>query len=424
LRAVPEGETSAARLPGSCLTSLVGAGKRARFLDEYWGQATYHGVACVSSRLRAAFALDVDSFKRSARAMAPGMLRAYARSSDGAGQEFAITAAQIDELVWSGMTIQAQGFQRAHPPVAAVIGALREEFEFVGMITANIFFSPPHSGYGVHFDDREVFNIQLEGTKAWRCATSPAIASPPFGAKVEDLASLREAHPWFQPSAPRPRALRPCTLAPGDLLYMPPGTWHEASANEPSLSITFNFHHPSRARVLADQLVSVLLRDDEWRRPPLAKPKRTSRRGGPRRVLEPTRESTFTLAERLEAQLPVDLATAVEIAQPESRSRTSLTRGTMLRVIHPFRFGLASDTGDDLEVVTQARVFALGPEARPLLSRLASTEAFVAKDVLGWPSHERLGDSWPEVRDLLVQLVDLGLLAAAPVSARARAHRS
>jgi Cupin superfamily protein len=412
---VPKGQTSAARLPRSCLTSLVGAGNRARFLDEYWGHATYHGVACVSSRLRAAFALDVDSFKRSARALAPGMLRAYARSSDGAGQEFAITAAQIDELVWSGMTVQAQGFQRAHPPVAAVIRALREELGFVGMITANIFFSSPHSGYGVHFDDREVFNIQLEGTKDWRCAATPAIASPPFGAKVEDLASLREANPWFQPQAPRPRALRPCTLAPGDLLYMPPGTWHEASANEPSLSITFNFHHPSRARVLADQLVSVLLRDDDWRGPPRAKPPRTSGRGGPRRALEPTRESTFTLAERLEAQLSVDRATPVEVEsdQPESRSRTSLTRGTMVRVIHPFRFGLASDNGDDLEVVTQARVFALGPEARPLLSRLASTEAFVAKDVLGWPSHERLGDSWPEIRDLLVQLIDLGLLAAA-----------
>jgi hypothetical protein len=411
-------------LPRSCLTSLVGAGSRTRFLDEYWGHATYHGVACVSSRLRAAFALDVDSFKRSARAMAPGMLRAYARSSDGAGQEFAITGAQIDELVWSGMTIQAQGFQRAHPPVAAVIGALREELGFVGMITANIFFSPPHSGYGVHFDDREVFNIQLEGTKAWRCAASPAIASPPFGAKVEDLASLRDAHPWFQPTAPRPRALRACTLAPGDLLYMPPGTWHEASANEPSLSITFNFHHPSRARVLADQLISVLLRDGDWRRPPLAKPPRASRRGGPRRVAAPTRESTFTLAERLEAQLPVDLATAVdlttavEIAQPESRARTRLTRGTMLRVEQPFRFGPAGDTGDDLEVVTRARVFTLGAEARPLLSRLASTEAFVAKDVLRWPSHERLGNSWPEIRDLLVQLVDLGLLAAAPADGR------
>jgi hypothetical protein len=407
-------------LPRSCLTSLVGAGSRARFLDGRWEHATYHGVACVSPRLRAAFALDVESFKRSARVMAPGMLRAYARSSDGAGQEVAITAAQIDELFWSGMTIQAQGFQRAHPPVAAVIGALREELEFVGMITANIFFSPPHSGYGLHFDDRDVFNIQLEGTKAWRCATTPAIASPPFGAKVEDLASLRDAHPWFQPPAPRPRALRACTLAPGDLLYMPAGTWHEASANQPSLSITFNFHHPSRARVLADQLVSVLLRDDDWRRPPLAKPPRTSGRDGPRRLLEPTQESTFTLAERLEARLPVDLATAVEIAQPESPSRTSLSRGTTLRVIHPYRFGLVSDTGDDLEVVTRARVFTLGPEARPLLSRLASTGTFVARDVLRWPSPERLGNSWPEIRDLLVQLIDLGLLAAAPVDRRSK----
>jgi hypothetical protein len=87
-------------------------------------------------------------------------------------------------------------------------------------------------------------------------------------------------------------------------------------------------------------------------------------------------------------------------------------------VEQPFRFGPAGDTGDDLEVVTRARVFTLGAEARPLLSRLASTEAFVAKDVLRWPSHERLGNSWPEIRDLLVQLVDLGLLAAAPADGR------
>jgi hypothetical protein len=398
-------KTSPPPLPRSCLSALVGADSAAQFPVETWRRRTFHGVGCVDAELRRALELNVHSFKQSAHGLDSGSLRAYTRTPNGAAQEIVIRQEQIDELFWTGMTISAIGFQKVHLPVAAALRALRDELGFGGIISATVFFSPPHSGYGLHFDDLDVFNIQLQGTKAWRFGTSPAITDPPFPAKAEDVASVRESSPWLRPKAPVSRMLRRTTLSPGDVLYLPAGTWHEAEAHDVSLSMSFNFQPVSRARLLADRLVAALSHYEEWRAPSTSARKRAS---------QPSLDTVDALARRMEEQLRLeeDSTSPTHDGGP-APPPPPVGRRDKLRVVHPFRVRAAKGMSDDLDVVTSVRGFSLGIETHPLLARLGTTDTLVAGDVLRWPPEERLGNSWPEVRDLLAQLIELGLLAPA-----------
>jgi len=53
-----------------------------------------------------------------------------------------------------------------------------------------------------------------------------------------------------------PQQFMPVTLEPGDVPYMPPGTWHRASARGYSLALT-----PASAHISAADLVCGVLRD-------------------------------------------------------------------------------------------------------------------------------------------------------------------
>jgi len=102
---------------------------------------------------------------------------------------------------------------------------------FVG---ANVYLTPPDSqGFAPHYDDIEAFVLQLEGYKHWKLYKPrndreelPRVSSGNFNEERDHLGE----------------PILDVVLGPGDLLYFPRGTIHQAKSVEAehSLHITLS----------------------------------------------------------------------------------------------------------------------------------------------------------------------------------------
>lgn len=132
----------------------------------------------------------------------------------------------------SGYTVMVNSLElwdRQIQVIAAELSATFKRYvEVVG------FFTPSGTqGLPVHRDGPDLFVIQLAGTKDWRVHSGPAGPDWAEGAADE----------------PGPVSLE-CTLAPGDVLYLPRGTAHEARATD-----RFSVHLTVGVRGLTRSLV-------------------------------------------------------------------------------------------------------------------------------------------------------------------------
>ena len=102
-------------------------------------------------------------------------------------------------------------------------------------VSCNLYLTPANnaSGFEAHWDWMDVIVIQLEGTKLWSVARNPTVYLSTESLKrkptPKELMSLKRYDDVL--------------LNPGDILYIPRGTIHNAStpvaSAEPSLHVTF-----------------------------------------------------------------------------------------------------------------------------------------------------------------------------------------
>jgi hypothetical protein len=101
---------------------------------------------------------------------------------------------------------------------------------------ANAYWTPPHSqGFAPHYDDVDVFILQLSGSKRW-------IVHEPDGSELFPIlprVSSRDFHP---DELNELTIIHDVTLQPGDLLYLPRGYIHHAksSVKEHSFHLTIS----------------------------------------------------------------------------------------------------------------------------------------------------------------------------------------
>ncbi|XP_022096693.1 ribosomal oxygenase 1-like [Acanthaster planci] len=106
------------------------------------------------------------------------------------------------------------------------LNSLLQEY-FGSFVGANIYLTPAGSqGFAPHYDDIEAFVLQLEGKKYWR------LYSPKNSQEV--LPRFSSAN-FTQEEIGEP--IFDTVLEPGDLLYFPRGTIHQASTPEDSHSL-------------------------------------------------------------------------------------------------------------------------------------------------------------------------------------------
>lgn len=126
----------------------------------------------------------------------------------------------------SGYTIIINRLQARWGTIAILSRRLEESLRHP--VNVNLYFTPRHSqGFSPHFDDHDVFILQLAGEKRWRLYDFQSDALPLAAA---DRPVLKD-----EIGPPRDEHL----LSPGDVLYIPRGHIHEAlSTNGSSLHLT------------------------------------------------------------------------------------------------------------------------------------------------------------------------------------------
>jgi hypothetical protein len=135
---------------------------------------------------------------------------------------------ELTNLLRDGATLVLDAVDELHAPLISLAETL--ELIFHEHIQINLYAGWRTSrGFDLHWDDHDVFVLQVAGRKRWRVygETRPA----PIADDIEPAVKPTTDPLWED------------TLEDGDLLYIPRGWWHVAfPLDEPTLHLTVGVH--------------------------------------------------------------------------------------------------------------------------------------------------------------------------------------
>jgi ribosomal protein L16 Arg81 hydroxylase len=159
-----------------------------------------------------------------------------------------------------GATICATSLEHAEPRVRRFRDILAAQWPTPDPLIVNCYYSPEGQGFGTHFDPQSVWVMQIEGRKRWFYSTERAVAFPNDGATAMEL--RRTGSPLLAAA----ESMQEVELRPGDMLYLPPGTWHRAEAQGYSLALSVSQLTQGTRRLVSRALRNRMLDRVEWRR--------------------------------------------------------------------------------------------------------------------------------------------------------------
>jgi hypothetical protein len=289
--------------------------------------------------------------------------------------------------------------QRAHAGVALVLGRLRAELQLAGHVSCDAHLSSACTGQPPHFERHPVMYLQLAGSQTWSYGRGPALPYPPAGLAATDsaLEAYQRRHPWARVPSPRDEKLRTSLLQPGDVLYLPSGTWHEALASDQSLALAIAFRSTPLHRLVANALEEALAPFAQWRWSP--------RDGLPD-------------AERMAGHLREVVAqfggpTLAALCRPAGlNGGDALSPDERLEAPKPLRHQVVvhePNGASELLVMAGGRSVPLPLEMVLLVSQLVGSSAFTPGEAMSWPG-VAAAYSAREVRRSLTVLLAGGLL--------------
>ncbi|MEO0422738.1 MAG: cupin domain-containing protein [Pseudomonadota bacterium] len=165
-----------------------------------------------------------------------------------------LTFAELPETGW---TLLVQGLDLWVPEVAALL----DRFDFIPRwrlddVMASL--AAPGGSVGPHFDQYDVFLLQVVGERRWQVGALCDERTPLLkDTDLKILAEFTPEHEWL--------------LRPGDMLYLPPRVSHWGVAHTKCVTYSVGFRSPSVADMLADLAGDLLERDARaiYQDPPL-----------------------------------------------------------------------------------------------------------------------------------------------------------
>jgi hypothetical protein len=247
-------ELTARPEPGS-LAGLIGASEAARFFDQAFGKDAYR------ARLAADAAGELFGWPQLNAALAEQRLTAPRLRLERAGQNVTreifrqrrtrrgelmqdLDAAALTERLREGATLIVDSVNEISAPLRRLCAGLSADF--AASCQANLYACwGTTQGFDVHWDDHEVFVVQLEGRKQWAL----------YGA-TERWPTRRGAGKGAPPPDTPAELI---VLEAGDMLYMPRGYWHAAvGLGGPTMHLTIGLTRKTGADFvhwLADDLL-------------------------------------------------------------------------------------------------------------------------------------------------------------------------
>lgn len=170
-----------------------------------------------------------------------------------------VSRAAIAEEYLRGATIILPQFHESMFNLGEFCRALEEVFSC--HMQTNIYLTPQsddgtgNQGFPPHYDNHDVFVLQISGAKAWRIYGTP-VTIPFRGERFEP--GQHEAGPVTQEF----------TLKAGDCVYIPRGVMHDAVnvGDEPSLHITAGLITKTWADLLLESISELALTSPDFRR--------------------------------------------------------------------------------------------------------------------------------------------------------------
>lgn len=145
-------------------------------------------------------------------------------------------AERVTSLVQRGASLVLNDIDTLNPGLAAVARTLESTLECRSQ--ANLYCSSrAHPAFATHFDNHDVYALHVEGEKLWRI----------YRGRLDNPIN----HPMFQGQPPsfhdqaKGAVAQEILLKPGDLLYIPRGTYHDALARTAgSVHVSFSAMTP------------------------------------------------------------------------------------------------------------------------------------------------------------------------------------
>ena len=138
------------------------------------------------------------------------------------------------------------------------VAALLDHFRFLPRWRIDdvmVSFAAPGGSVGAHVDQYDVFLLQAHGHRRWQIDASEMLgrAKPSLAfrddVELKLLQAFEPTHDWV--------------LAPGDMLYLPPGVPHHGVAEDPCLTFSVGMRAPSTAELLGDFIDTLAADADE-----------------------------------------------------------------------------------------------------------------------------------------------------------------
>jgi ribosomal protein L16 Arg81 hydroxylase len=288
-------------------------------------------------------------------------------------------------------------------------------------VIINAYASPAGKGFGMHFDSQSVFIIQLDGSKKWRYALKPALPNPPSNCLADEssVAEFQRAYPWAE-LATDEASMTEQTLQPGDVLYLPAGTWHRAEADGHSIALTLTILPFSARDLLLEILAKALEREPNWRQyMPLIPVDCAPVVGLPASIEEfiaaKIRDLRMWTANLTVAKAGVRWRSRLADEAAESdRVRNAnapfhVTRQEVLRVNHPVNL-LSNPQDKSVAFFAGSAAIEMSADNGPFLEHLIRHREFIAQDATAFCAADEELD-WANVRDTLQLLVQCGSIS-------------
>jgi ribosomal protein L16 Arg81 hydroxylase len=180
---------------------------------------------------------------------------------------------QLEAALTAGANIAAVNI--CDERVARFAAAIKAELNHPGNVRLQVTLSSQGYGWPTHIDAPSALFIQCEGRKRFLIADSPVFPWPRASARITSDGAGEysgEIEPWEEIQGVDLGGLTETMLAPGDILFIPPGTPHATEdLSDFTLSLVLVFEHNNFFDLVRPALERALLSNPDWRRlPPIS----------------------------------------------------------------------------------------------------------------------------------------------------------
>jgi ribosomal protein L16 Arg81 hydroxylase len=264
------------------LAELLYPSTAEEWIQEYWGRRPFHIKASDRDRFRRIW--SPERFWRAAKDPQTKHLTCFFRdegnklATQGIEASIQVSAADAQILFQLGATASLCGIELVDPDVAALATSIRSELSYPGRVETMSWYSPRDVGVFPHLDAQSTLGLQIEGRKLWRLSPRPVLQAPvrygmrqPNGDVFYRKKANRKAQlgRWEVVEHVPDESLMEILVEPGDVLYVPAGSWHGTQSidDTPSLGLTFHFHRVAFHDLLTELLTELNVHA-EWRQIP------------------------------------------------------------------------------------------------------------------------------------------------------------